>query len=1012
MRRRLALGIAVLSVVAVVGAGLFGLSRAWSQREAPGRADLLARAMLGSLDTQAGFCVHLGVTDGQLTTALSQNGKYLVHGIATSDEAVSAARQRIAAAKLAGVVSVEKGSLKKLPYADNLAGLLVIDDLPLLVEQGLALAEVQRVLRPGGVAWLGESAKGERVALTRESLDRLLKSANLTGAEIVERDGLWAKLVMPRPEAMGQWTHKRHDAGGNPVSTDRAVDVPSGVRWVAGPNWPTGYRKSAVPAVVSTDRRLVYIFQDEAPASDDAGASKFVPQDSLIARDAYNGLLLWKLKATKNSATLAAVGDRVYAVLEDAGPLLALDADTGRVVHTFEGTRTPKQVLVLDGRVLVDLPDGLACFDAATAELKWKYPALPTRVLAEGSRVYLHTDARDEGGQRGSRFVCLNLADGKLQWEQPTEKWSSSAPALVLVYDGVLVAAGRSGNHGVSAEDGSHLWSYEYPVIGHGGSYQKVLANDGLVWIHTSSTQGTKQYAWEGLDPQKGSVAKRLVQPAGFSMKHRCSWDVASSSLIMCGSMDFANFASGEYDHFTAARNSCASAGVVPANGLVYSFPHACGCYPMLRGFLALESRPLPDIDPLDAARLVRGPAYGEQVASLPQSDSDWPTYRGDTLRTAGTTAPGPEKLDVLWSAQVADPVSDALAAEWDLKDGGRLSSPVIAGGLALVAASDQHRLAAFDAQTGAPKWTFTAGGRIDCPPTVHEGLCLFGARDGWMYCLRAGDGALVWKLLVAPRDERVIAYGQLESKWPVVGGVLVYDALAYCAVGRHSGSDGGITVTAVEPASGKIVWAHQAEDHEGVTDLLNAADGTVQMAEQEFDAKTGKSGEAGDARLRGGRLGLLNDAWYKRPIAMRKNLQLWQATGRASAQMIAFHETATCGFLACSSVAGGDGKMSGDAVLFVEGEGKGKGWSIKLPLDVRLRGMAVTPERSYVAGLLPEGNGKQTANVVRAYGLADGKLLAESPLAGAPVHDGVAVAGDKVYVCTQQGQLICLGEK
>jgi outer membrane protein assembly factor BamB len=282
------------------------------------------------------------------------------------------------------------------------------------------------------------------------------------------------------------------------------------------------------------------------------------------------------------------------------------------------------------------------------------------------------------------------------------------------------------------------------------------------------------------------------------------------------------------------------------------------------------------------------------------------------------------------------------------------------------------------------------------------------------MYCLRAGDGALVWKLLVAPRDERVIAYGQLESKWPVVGGVLVYDALAYCAVGRHSGSDGGITVTAVEPASGKIVWAHQAEDHEGVTDLLNAADGTVQMAEQEFDAKTGKSGEAGDARLRGGRLGLLNDAWYKRPIAMRKNLQLWQATGRASAQMIAFHEQATCGFLACKSVAGGDGTMSGDAVLFVEAEGKGDGknWSLKMPLGAHLRGMALTPERSYVAGRLPAEDGKSFANVVRSYALADGKLLAEAELSGTPVHDGLAIAGGRVYVCTQDGRLICFGDK
>jgi outer membrane protein assembly factor BamB len=1006
------LGLLAVLGAALIGVAVVGLSWCWAQRAAPDRAEPLAKMLLESLDTQAAFCVHLGVSDGALTTALSQNGKYLVHGIAHDDESVAAARGKIESAKLAGVVSVEKAALRRLPYADHLAGLLVIDDLPAAVEHGLSLAEVQRVLRPGGVAWLGESATGEKLTLTRESLGRVLGEAGVKQFEIVERDGLWARFVAPRPDTMGRWTHKRHDAGGNPVSADRDVDVPSGVRWLAGPNWPTGYRKSAVPAVVSTERRLVYIFQDEAPASDSTGALTSVPQDSLIARDAFSGLLLWKLKATKSSAALAAEGDRVYAVLEDSGPLLALDADTGRVVHTFAGTRSPKQVLVLEGRLLVDLPEGLACFDAATAELKWKYAAPPQRFVAEQGRVYLHTTARDEAGRSGSRFVCLNLADGKSRWEKPTESWTRGSPTLVLVRDGVLVAAGASGNHGLLAEDGSHLWSYDYPTIGHGGSYQKVLVQDGLVWIHTASSQGSKRYAWEGLDPVKGSVVKRLLQPEGYSMKHRCSYDVASAKLVMCGSMDFADFSSGEYDHFTAARNSCASAGVVPANGLVYSFPHACGCYSMLRGFLGLESRPLPDVDPLDAARLMRGPAYEDIVGGPVEGDDQWPTYRHDPLRTAGTKAPGPEALDVLWSAQVADPVSDALAAEWDLKDGGRLSSPVIAGGLALVAASDQHRLAAFDAKTGAPKWTFTAGGRIDCPPTVDGGCSLFGARDGYVYCVKNADGALIWKLLVAPRDERVIAYGQLESKWPIVGGVLVYDGLAYCAVGRHSGSDGGITVYAIEPHSGKAVWARKAENHDGVIDLLNAADGTVQMAEQEFEAKSGKPGEADDARIRGGRLGLLNDAWYKRPIAMRKNLQLWQATGRASAQMIAFHESATCGFLACSSVAGGDGKMSGDAVLFVKAEGKGQDWSLKMPLDVRLRGMAITPERGYVAGLLPERDGKRTTNLVRAYALADGKLLAEAPLEGAPVHDGLAVAGERVYVATQQGRLICLGSK
>jgi outer membrane protein assembly factor BamB len=446
---------------------------------------------------------------------------------------------------------------------------------------------------------------------------------------------------------------------------------------------------------------------------------------------------------------------------------------------------------------------------------------------------------------------------------------------------------------------------------------------------------------------------------------------------------------------------------------MLYTFPHACGCYPMLRGFLGLESRPLaPTKWESGAWRLVEGPAYGQPTAATSASADDWPAYRCNPLRSASTTEAGPSQPALLWTARAGSAVEEAWAAEWELKDGGRLSSPVVGGSVAIVAATDQHRIEAFDARTGEPQWTFTAGGRIDCPPTLHEGLCLFGARDGCVYGVRTDNGMLVWRFCAAPRDERIVAHGQLESKWPVIGGVLAYQGLAYFGAGRHAGADGGITVCAVEPSTGKLVWSRHADGYEGIPDVLVAADGAIQMASYRFDAKTGQGLEAREALLRGGRLGLLNDAWYQRPIAMRRNLQQWQARGRASAQMLAYHPQATCGFLACESVAGSDGKMSGDATLFVKAAQGGKDWSLKMPNQARLRGMALTPDRAYVAGLLPADKGKRLENVVQAYSLADGALLAETKIGDTPVHDGLAVSGGRVYVSLQDGRLLCLGDK
>lgn len=50
----------------------------------------------------------------------------------------------------------------------------------------------------------------------------------------------------------------------------------------------------------------------------------------------------------------------------------------------------------------------------------------------------------------------------------------------------------------------------------------------------------------------------------------------------------------------------------------------------------------------------------------------------------------------------------------------------------------------------------------------------LFGSRDGWVYCLQASDGQLVWRFRAAPEERKMMAFEQLESTWPVHGSVLV----------------------------------------------------------------------------------------------------------------------------------------------------------------------------------------------------------------------------------------------
>ena len=60
----------------------------------------------------------------------------------------------------------------------------------------------------------------------------------------------------------------------------------------------------------------------------------------------------------------------------------------------------------------------------------------------------------------------------------------------------------------------------------------------------------------------------------------------------------------------------------------------------------------------------------------------------------------------------------------------GTISAPVIAYEKAYIALTHEHQIVAVDIKSGKKAWIFTAGGRIDTPPTIYEGYCLFGCRN------------------------------------------------------------------------------------------------------------------------------------------------------------------------------------------------------------------------------------------------------------------------------------------
>ena len=795
-----------------------------------------ARQILEATGVKGGLIVHVGCGDGKLTAALHANERYLVHGLEADARKVAVAREHIQAAGLYGKVSVEPWSGKGLPYVDNSVNLVVSENA-----DGVAKDEVMRVLAPGGVAYLKSDGRPGRRSLG---------------------EGGWTKSVKPRPKEMDQWTHYLHDATGNAVAHDSLIEPPTRYQWVGGERYGRQHdHMSSVSAVVSAGGRVFYIF-DEGSRASILTPSRW----RLIARDAFNGTVLWKrdiapwhehlwpLKSGPQLMTrrLVAIGDRVYVTLGTDAPLSALDAATGQTIRTYEDTKATEEILCDDGVLFLSVAAGdqplrsdpkkayanlREIRAAVTGDLWSEAPRTVMAVEAESGKVLwekkskvvsmsLAADGRRVLFHDGEKIQCLDRASGQVRWASdplPRRKpMRSSSGATLVIYDDVvlysgLVAAekyaeGRSTTmFALSAKDGKTLWKAEHLPGGHMGTPDDILVAGGLVW-HGAVAQGRDSGLMVGRDLKTGEAKSEFppdVETHWFH--HRCYRAKATDKYLLFSrtGIEFIDHAKKHWICHHWVRGAC-HYGVMPCNGLIYAPPHPCACYieAKLFGFSVVappSKHGQARRGVPDAERLQRGPAYGSDTADLkPEiSDADWPTHRHDAARSGATkTAVRPA----------------GLKRSWETRLGGRLSSPVVAEGKLFVASTDSHTVHALDADTGEPAWRFTAGGRVDSPPTIWKGRALFGSADGYVYCLRASDGRLVWRYRAAPEDRRMGAFEQLESVWPVHGSVLVENDVIYCVAGRSMFLDGGLRLLRLDPKTGRRLSETILDDRDPAT--------------------------------------------------------------------------------------------------------------------------------------------------------------------------------------------------
>lgn len=957
--------------------------------------------ILSGSPTTPGLCLLVGCGNTnapELIAELAAQTPWLVHGLATSPDARARAREAIAQHHVAGQAMVEMLPIAKLPYPDNLANVVIAEDFDQLATQGLTREELMRVTAPDGVIW-------------------------------IEQNGQWKKTQKPWPIGMDDWTHPNYRPDGNRVSTDSLLRFPLGMRWQDGvPTSIIGYPTSMVLAHGRVFTLSGNVSENLLPFR------RSKSDEYILARDAFNGLPLWKEPngvaqedLTANARNLSALvtdNHRVYCYR--GSHLVALEAATGKVCQDFPAKyRTARLLLTNETLVAVgwpgrqisqekdtwimDLPlwapsvsktnqASIQAFDTQTGVEKWSQNASVQDVLCSDGLIFMFCQ---EGNPATTQSIhALDLTSGKEIWVAGHDTFAPECAALLaLAGDGVvIVERPRARKISVlSAASGKLLW--EKPG-------QAVHLVSGRLWLDQ------RQY-----DPR---TAAELGTVPELKDNRLCNNPTIVGHYYLSGHNTCVTFSDDytqalETNKISGNRAACLE-GPVTAEGMLVTAENNCSCAPGdLPGTLAMGPvGDLPQQKEFERVRVVeQGPAFGKFSASTSAnaSTADWPTYRHDVERSASTTTSIPQNLKILWQTNPIQPFDGPLAAAWKARLLSCVSAPVIADGRIYV--TDVHRgtIIALDAATGIQQWRATVASRVDGPPTVWHGMCIFGCHDGSVYALRATDGALAWRTCIAPADRRMVAFGAVESVWPAIGAVTVFHGTVYASAGRATETDGGLALMALDPRTGMQQWAKRIDNTPGrQNDLLRMEDGKLALHDWRFDPANGAcSGNAfGNSQQKYAALeGWLDSTWLLANTRRSGRLTF----GSIQGEMFAWDDHTVYGYTLKNRALFAIPREKTACTNMVRSTDYA--WTIRQSSlhDMQPEALARGANALVTAGRIQDYDAHAPErSILCTFAANDGKLQASLPLSAPPVFEGLALAQGCIFVTLQDGSVVCVG--
>ena len=783
----------MLSKVSLATCFVVGLNQGYSQT---------ASEVFSKTGVRDGLVAYIGGENTALLTSLHNQGNMVVSCQAKDEAAWEKAHKAVHDQGLFGLVSVSLPlTLERLPYPEHTVNLLVADLDNLSGSLGKpSVAEIKRVLAPFGRAYV--------------------------------KQGNWQVIEKGLPEGMDEWTHFFYNSTHNPVSNDTEVKPSTRLRWIG--NSHVGGTNSQ-KGLFFHQGKMLGDMQQKRPGSKKTESYTYVV-------NAANGVPSWRKPFRFQHFPLLSHGKAFLShKASNSNPkakFLVIDLKTGeqRDISNLIGEPDPRytsfgskgsgtnHIIGLDDLILIPNHKKLFALDAKTMEVKWTHVAKDSAIVYHiadpvSKRIFLVEGPFHQN--LGTRWlngplnylVALNN-EGKELWRN--NEWVGKGggarpwPAIsqMTYFDNSLLVRAAVANISwfgdtfaarFNADNGKPIWmhhgqadnwrKYHPKLNDNAGSYGGVNYKNTSYWAEPEAgwpkggEKAREVYAILAYPEEKFAVAntggmknswdwetgaiKNSIFQTGKQENARCNRPFGTKNYLISHMTLFMG-KDGTRSRNTITRSGCA-VGAVPAYGAVHFVAGWCNCANFTYGRLALSSDPLQVPVP-DTKRLVKTLQTGTKASS---------TYK----QTANQMI-----LDE-WGSPF-----QFRYAEHEFK--------AQSGDLMVTAHKQENRITG--TKNGHFQWSFLTGSRITHKPVIHSGKAFVGSHDGWLYALDVATGKLAWKFLAARNEEQIVAFGQMESRWPIYG-VTMHNGRIYAAAGRTSEMDGGIMIWGLNPETGAI---------------------------------------------------------------------------------------------------------------------------------------------------------------------------------------------------------------